>query len=373
MPDAPITHAIHAADLRRFTAAVFERLEQTPDAAGDAADVLLWANLRGVDTHGVRNLQHIYVDRLDDGVYTRSPCYQILHETPVSATVDGDSGLGLSAAAWAMRLAIAKAEQIGVAFVSMRNTYHFGAAGCFASMALAHDMIGIALTGRFFARGAEIGVVPTFAGKAMFSTNPISVAVPALEEPPFVLDMATSITPYNRVMLYRELGRALPPGWGLDANGQPSIDPATLRQLFPLGGTRELGSHKGYGLAMVVEILCAVLSGGWSQNGSDPERSFDSHSQNTDAHFFSAIRLDAFRPPEEIKRGMDAMIRALHAAPKEPGRDRIYVAGEPEFETMQRRLREGIPLPANVRESLQNLSQRFDLPLEIFPCPAANG
>ncbi|OUC08207.1 hypothetical protein RY27_10360, partial [Litorilinea aerophila] len=246
-----------------------------------------------------------------------------------------------------------------------RHSHHFGAAGYYPWMALQQDLIGIGLTGRFAARGAEIGVVPTFAAVPMFSTNPISIAFPTAEEPPFLLDMATSITPYNRVKMYQELGRILPLGWGMDDQGQPATDPAVVRRLYPLGGSREMGGHKGYGLAMVVEVLCAGLSGEWCDGHDEDDRCFEGYAQTHDAHFFGAIRVDLFRPLEEFKRSMDAMIRALHAAPKEPGQERIYVAGEIEHETEQERRRKGIPLPANVVADLQELSRRFDVPLAL--------
>uniref|UniRef100_A0A540VKU2 Ldh family oxidoreductase n=2 Tax=Litorilinea aerophila TaxID=1204385 RepID=A0A540VKU2_9CHLR len=356
---------IQADALRAFVAAVFERAGLAPGPASDAADVLVWANLRGVDTHGVRNLKPLYINLIDQGrIDARARC-TVEYETPLTARVDGGGGLGLANACWGMRLAMEKARQSGIGLVAMRHSHHFGAAGYYPWMALQQDLIGIGLTGRFAARGAEIGVVPTFAAVPMFSTNPISIAFPTAEEPPFLLDMATSITPYNRVKMYQELGRILPLGWGMDDQGQPATDPAVVRRLYPLGGSREMGGHKGYGLAMVVEVLCAGLSGEWCDGHDEDDRCFEGYAQTHDAHFFGAIRVDLFRPLEEFKRSMDAMIRALHAAPKEPGQERIYVAGEIEHETEQERRRKGIPLPANVVADLQELSRRFDVPLAL--------
>jgi LDH2 family malate/lactate/ureidoglycolate dehydrogenase len=365
MSTIPTTHFIQARDLRCFTATVFEQAGVSADRAADAADVLVWANLHGVDTHGVRNLRPLYIQFILGGRIRANGEYRIEHETPFSARVDGGGGLGLAAACWGMRLAIHKAQQAGVGLVAMRNSYHFGAAGYYPCLALAHDMIGIALTGRLYAQGAELGVLPTFGAKPMLSTNPIAISFPTLEELPFLLDMATSAAPYNRVLMHRELGKPVPAGWGLDSQGQPTTDPATLRHLLPLGGSRELGGHKGYGLAMMVEVLCAVLSGGWHNLFPDDPRAFDGHVQDNDAHFFGAMRIDAFRPVEEFKRGMDAMIRALRAAPKALGHDRIYVAGEIEHETAQQRLRDGIPLPENVAADLRALSAQFSVPLPL--------
>ncbi len=360
--------------LQAFATQIFERAGIAPGEAADAANVLVWANRRGVDTHGVRNLKPLYIHRIRTGVIDTKAVCKIDYETPVSARVDAGGGLGLSAGVWGMRLAMAKAQASGIGLVTMRNSSHFGAAGHYPYLALGQDLIGIAMTGRFFAQGTEIGVIPTFAAKAMFSTNPISVSFPTAEETPFLLDMATSISPYNRVVMYRELGKSVPLGWGVDAEGRATIEPSALRQLFPLGGTREMGSHKGYGLSMMVEVLCAVLSGAWHDLATgdgdknavetNHDNSFDSHSQEGDAHFFGALRVDLFRPLSDFKRGMDAMIRALHAAPKEPGQDRIFVAGEIEHETEQTRLRDGIPLPPNVVENLRELAQQYQVPFE---------
>jgi LDH2 family malate/lactate/ureidoglycolate dehydrogenase len=261
-----------------------------------------------------------------------------------------------------MRLAIEKAQQAGIGLVAMRHTEHFGAAGYYPWLALPHDMIGIALTGRFYARGVPIGMVPTNAGMPMFSTNPIAISFPTATEPPILLDMATTVAPYNRVMMHRELGRVVPLGWGLDAEGIPTTDPASLKALLPLGGGRDTGGHKGYGLALMVETLCALLSGEWGPVEKAGAQTFEGYDQQHSAHFFGAIRVDAFRPVADFKAGMDAMIRALHAGPKALGQDRIYVAGEPEHDTEQERTRLGIPLPANVVADLREIAAQYAIP-----------
>ncbi|MEZ4640671.1 MAG: Ldh family oxidoreductase [Caldilineaceae bacterium] len=214
------------------------------------------------------------------------------------------------------------------------------------------------------AEGNQYGVVPTFGARAMFSTNPIAIGFPAHEEPDFLLDMATSTTPMNRVVMRQELGQAIPDGWALDAEGRPTTDPATAKMLLPLGGTREHGSHKGYGLAIMVETLCGLLSGGWTAL-TEPLANGVDHAQSRDAHFFAAVRVDLFRPLDEFTRGMDAMIRSLRATPRQPDQDRVYVAGEIEHETERKRLREGIPLPANVVADLWEMSRRFDVALSL--------
>jgi LDH2 family malate/lactate/ureidoglycolate dehydrogenase len=177
--------------------------------------------------------------------------------------------------------------------------------------------------------------------------------------------MSTSIVPFNRVVMMRDNGEAIPLGWGVDADGQPTTDPDQVRFLLPLGGTREQGGHKGYGLAMMVSVLCNVLSGSWDNlYGDDPE-AYAGYKLKNDGHFFAAMRIDLFRPVEEFKRGMDAMIRALHDAPKASGHNRIYVAGEIEHESEQQRLREGIPLTPYVLAELQALAAQYGVPLKL--------
>lgn len=352
------------AEVQRFTQQIFAATGIPKEQAEDAAAVLLYANRRGVDTHGVRNLKRAYCDNLDNGKLVREPHFQIVHETPVSARVDGGGGLGLAGATWAMRLALKKAETSGMALVSMRNSFHYGAAGFYPWMALQKDMIGISMTGRFSPTGEWVVVTPTFARNPMFSTNPLAIGFPTAEEPPYLLDMATSVVPHNRVMMMAAAGQSIPLGWGMDAEGNPVTDPHLVEQLHPLGGTREMGSHKGYGLSMMVEVLCALLSGAWKDGHPEQdEQAFEGYRQSTDGHFFAAIKVDIFRPLEEFKRGMDAMIRAIHAAPPAPGHDRIYVAGEMEHETEQERQIYGIPLPDTVISELSVLSHKYNVPM----------
>lgn len=357
--------ALPAESLHAFTREVFERAGLSSEDAADGADVLMWASRRGVDTHGIRNLKLIYLRMIEAGLIKTDARFFVEHETPVSARVNGGGGLGLAGACWAMRLAMDKAEQSGMAFVTMRNSHHLGAAGCYPAMALERDMIGICLTGHFNPQGTEIGVLPTFGSRPMLSTNPIAVAFPTQDEAPWLLDMATSIAPYNRVVLHRENGLPVPPQWGLTADGQPTPDALLMQKMWPLGGDRAHGGHKGYGLSMLVATMSAVLSGDWDEGHEGDEAAFNGYKQSGGSHFFGAIRIDAFRPVDGFKRGMDAMIQALHAAPKEEGQDRIYVAGEIEHETEQQRLREGIPLTAVTVADLKEVSEKYGVRLDI--------
>ena len=209
--EAPV---IQADVLHNFVSTVFARAGVPPEQAVDAADVLLYASRRGVDTHGIRNLKPIYIDGFTAGHLKPHADYKIEYETPLTARVDGGKGLGLTAACWAMRLAMQKAQQSGIGMVVMRNSYHFGAAGYYPWMALQQDMIGIGMTARVYAREHYYGVLPTFGAKSMFSTNPLSISFPTKEEPPWLLDMSTSTVPFNRIMMMRDAGQQIPLGWG---------------------------------------------------------------------------------------------------------------------------------------------------------------
>lgn len=356
------TQQMSADALHTFTRTLFEKWGIQPDHAADAADVLLYASRRGVETHGIRNIKPIYYRQFSNGVLNLTPNIAIEHETPISARVDGDAGLGLVVGPWAMRLAMEKARESGMGMVSVHNTYHYGAAGYYPWMALNEEMIGISMTGRFYAESSEYGVLPTYGAKAMFSTNPIAVGFPTKEEAPWLLDMATSTVPFNRVTMLRDNNVEIPLGWGVTADGEPTTDPSLVRALYPLGGDRATGGHKGYGLMMMVSVLCNILSGGW-----DGGMAGESMGLNNDGHFFAAMRVDLFRPLEEFKAAMDAMIRSLHDAPKAKGYDRIYVAGEIEHETEQFRLQHGIPLTEYVAAELQALAEEYQIPFPVEP------
>ncbi len=350
---------IHAEAFRSFATEVLQRLDVPPQQAADTAAPLVWASLCGIDTHGVRNLKSYYVDTLIDGQIKAGARFHIEFETPMSARADGDNGLGLAAGGWGMRLAMEKAAQTGIGLVSVRNSNHLGALGYFAELAVEHDMIGICMSGKLYARGNFRGMAPVFSVQPMFGTNPLAVAIPCGEEPPYMLDMATAVVPVNRVMKAKETGQPIPLGWCLDASGRPTTDPAQAKVYLPLGSTRETGAHKGFGLAMLVEVFTALLSGGFA----DTPEGFD---QNKIAHFFGAIRIDLFREPAEFKVAMDAMMRALRAAPPAPGHERVYLPGDIEHDTAQQRRREGIPLTEQELGELRALSATYNVPLELM-------
>ncbi|MET0692128.1 MAG: Ldh family oxidoreductase [Candidatus Binatia bacterium] len=341
--------------LVRFVQAAFEKLGVPSAEAQIGADALVAADLRGVDTHGVIRFspQAWYVKWLSEGSMTARPNIRIVSESASTALIDGDRGMGMVIGHRAMELAVAKAKQSGIGMVGVRNSRHYGMSAYYAMQTLPHDMIGIAMT------NASRQVVPTFGREARFGTNPMCFAVPADKELPFVLDMATTTAAAGKLELAARMEKAIPLGWALNENAQATDDPRVAqkaRRLLPLGGSRESGSHKGYGLAIVVEILCGVLTGTLTALNAD---------QDPRGHFFGAIRIDAFRAVDEFKRDMDRLIQELKSTPPIAGQDRVYVAGEIEFETAEERSERGIPLLPSVLQGLRDVSEQLGVPYDL--------
>jgi L-2-hydroxycarboxylate dehydrogenase (NAD+) len=320
-----------------------------------AAKVLVAADLRGVDTHGVIRFspQAWYVKWLTEGSMTARPNIRVISESSSTALIDGDRGMGMVIGHRAMELAIRKAKESGIGMVAVRNSRHYGMSAYYAMLALPHDMIGIAMT------NASRQVVPTFGREARFGTNPMCYAVPADQELPFVLDMATTTAAAGKLELAARQGKSIPAGWALNEQAEATLDPRMAqkaRRLLPLGGSREGGSHKGYGLAILVEILCGVLTGTMTALNAD---------QDPRGHFFGAIRVDTFRPLAEFKRDMDRLIRELKSTPPIEGQERVYVAGEIEFETAEERAERGIPLLPSVLKGLREVSEHVGVPYDL--------
>jgi len=341
--------------LKRFVASSFEKLGVPKEDAEIAANVLVQADLRGVDTHGVIRFSPNawYVKWLIEGSLTARPKLRVISESATTALIDGDRGMGMVIGHRAMEMAIEKAKSAGVAMVGVRNSRHYGMSAYYGMLALPHDMIGIAMT------NASRQVVPTFGRAAKYGTNPMCFAVPADKELPFVLDMATTTAAAGKLELAARLGKSIPGGWALDENAASTTDPRAAqkaRRLLPLGGTRESGSHKGYGLAILVEILCGVLTGTITALNAN---------QDPRGHFFGAIRVDAFRPAAEFKRDMDRLIIDLKSTPPAQGQERVYVAGEIEFETAQERAEHGIPLHGSVLKGLRGVSELVGMPYDL--------
>ncbi len=347
--------------LKKFAIDVFLKIGCPADEANKAVDVLLSADLRGIDSHGLARLSG-YVRLWEAKRINSTPHIRLVHESPSTAVVDGDAGLGLVVAPHAMEIAIEKAKTCGTGWVAVKNSNHFGIAGYHAMMALPHDMIGIAMT------NASPLVAPTFSVERLLGTNPICVAIPANEQPPFVADFATTTAANGKLEILQRKNKDAPEGWIQKKDGSVSTNPHELKDggaLIPLGSDREHGSHKGFCLGAWVDIFSAVLSGANYGPWVPPFVSF--LAPPTDpvgdgiGHFFGAMRIDAFRPASEFKFHMDNWITRFRSAKTIDGQEKIIIPGDPEREYEIIRLKEGIPLNHKVVEDLKSLAEKFDL------------
>ena len=344
-----------------FTKAILQKIGCSEEHASISAKVLLSADLRGIDSHGVARLSG-YVRLWEVKRVNTNPTLKIIHETPSTAVVDGDSGLGLVVAPYAMQVAIDKAKNVGTGWVSVQNSNHFGIAGYHAMMALQHDMIGIAFT------NASPLVSPTFSVERLLGTNPICVVIPAGEEPPFVADLATTTAANGKLEILQRKGGVAPLGWIQTKEGKSSTDPHELKAggaLLPLGGDREHGSHKGYALGAIVDIFSAVLSGANYGPWVPPFPAYvpmpDEQPGKGIGHFFGAMRVDAFRPAADFKLHMDKWIKRFRNAKTIKGEEKVLIPGDPEREMEDERMKNGIPLLKPVVEDLKFLAERFEV------------
>ncbi len=362
-----MTQTVNHEALQAFVTNVYEKLGVPNADAQTAAEIAVAADLRGVDSHGVVMLPR-KVDYMKRGLIEPRPRIQIDRESPATALLDGGNGLGSVVSRQAMELCIEKARKVGAGFVAVHDSNHYGIAGYYAMMALEHGMIGISMT------NTTPIVVPTFGSKAMIGTNPISVAAPAGQERPFVLDMATSVVPSGKMAVYRNLGKKIPTGWAIDSEARSMSEPAEVTTmlysrtgggLLPLGGEgEEFGGHKGYGLALMADIFSGILSGAAFGPYVYPSKDGKQAPGNV-GHFFGALDIDSFRPIADFKRTMDEIIGALKLAAKAPGQDRIYIHGEKEFEMEEERRRKGIPLHDQVIASMRSLADDLQIAFEM--------
>jgi len=346
-----------------FTKAIFQKIGCSESAAEIASNSLLSADLCGVDSHGVARLTG-YVRLWEVNRINANPDIKIIHETPSTGVVDGDSGLGLVVAPFAMQVAINKAKAVGSGWISVQNSNHFGIAGQYAMMALSEDMIGIAMT------NASALVAPTFSKERMLGTNPIAVAVPAGSEPPFVADFATTTAANGKLEILQRKNQPVPDGWVQNSDGGNSNDAHELKKggaLLPLGSDREHSSHKGYMLGSIVDIFSGVLSGANFGPWVPPFPAYVPMPENQPGkgigHFFGAMRIDAFRSAEAFKSDMDLWIQRFRNAIPVDGFEKVIVPGDPEREIEADRRKNGIMLLDEVVNDLQNLGKRFDLAL----------
>lgn len=331
--------------------------------AAIAAKALLSADLRGVDSHGVARLSG-YVRLWEAKRVNAKPDLKIIHETPSTAVVDGDSGLGLVVAPFAMQVAIDKAKNAGTGWVSVQNSNHFGIAGYHAMMALPHDMIGIAMT------NASALVAPTFSKERLLGTNPIAVAIPAGNEPAFVADFATTTAANGKLEMLQHKNETAPHGWVQTKTGEASTNANELKEggaLLPLGGDKEHGSHKGFMLGSIVDIFSGILSGANYGPWVPPFPAYVAMPENMPGkgigHFFGAMHIDAFRPAKDFKNNMDNWIRRFRTAETIEGFDKVIIPGEPEAAMEKERIQNGIPLLQQVADDLKLLSEKFSISL----------
>lgn len=328
------------------------------------AEVLLSADRRGIGSHGVARLKR-YVDGIKNGVIRTHPDVKTVRETPVSLVIDGDGGMGQPLTYRAMQRCLEKARTNFMCFATIRNSNHYGIAGYYVLMALAEGMIGISLT------NTTPLVVPTFGRNVTIGTNPIAIGFPGKNEKPFLLDMATSTVPRGKLEVYARREEPIPDCWACDASGQPSTNAAALLDdmikrrgggLLPLGGGDEMtGGHKGYGLSAMVDILCGVLSGGMV----GPEVAVSDNAPAGVAHFIGVINPAAFLGADEIGKGLDAYVRTLRNADKAEGQERIYIAGEKEY-NFEVKYREFVPLQKKVFEILNKIGDEIGLSITEY-------
>jgi len=349
--------------LKDFCKSVFIHIGCSKQHAELAAEVLVAADLRGVDSHGVARLSG-YIRLWESQRINTEPNIKILHETPSTAVVDGDAGLGLVVGPEAMRIAIQKAKTAGTGWVAVKNSNHFGIAGYHALMAADNDMIGMAMT------NASPLVAPTFSKERLLGTNPIAVAIPARQQPTFVADLATTTAANGKLEILQRKNESTPTGWVQTQEGKPSTDPYELKNggaLLPLGSDRVHSSHKGYCLGAIVDILSAVLSGASYGPWAPPFVSFlplapDMPGEGL-GHFFGAMRIDAFRPADEFKLHMDKWIERFRSAKTVDGEDQVLIPGDPERLLAEKRIAGGVPLIDAVAEDLRSLANKFNIPL----------
>jgi L-2-hydroxycarboxylate dehydrogenase (NAD+) len=335
--------------LIQFSAKILQKVGVPEKDAESTARMLVGADMRGIDTHGVAHLGTHYVKYIKEGVINPNPQIRMVSHAQATAVMDGGRGLGFVVGHHAMTEAMRRAGQTGAGFVSVRNSTHFGAASTYAMMALPKNMIGIALT-----TGGRGMVAPGSVGRGA-GINVISVAVPTAGDAPFVLDMATTVVAGSKFETALKTGQTtVPEGWALDKAGNPLTNPKRFAEegaLFPLGGRPETGAFKGFGLSVMVDIFCSILAGSVSIS----ELLTQPNTRLRANHFFGALKIDGFMPADDFARAMAGMVKVYHDLPKAPGIERISLAGEVEYEIEKQR-RHGIPLAPQVIASLRELA-----------------
>lgn len=356
--------------LEKFMKDVFVALGVPENDAEICADVLITADKRGIDSHGIARMKTIYYDRIKAGIQNPVTRVEVVREGPTTAVVDGHNGMGMVVAKTCMDMAIEKAKKWGLGMVAARDSNHYGIAGYYVMMATEQGMIGI--TGS----NARPSVAPTFGVENMLGTNPLTFGIPTDEEFPFVLDCATSLTQRGKIEVYAREGKRVPAGWVIDENGESSTDPERILKdlllgkaaLAPLGGVgEENAGYKGYGYATVVEILSAALQEGKylkSLKGKSPEGRPQPYGLG---HFFMAINVEAFLPLSRFRAITGDILRQLRASRKAPGQERIYTAGEKEYLAWLERKDKGVPVNKVVQAEIIAMRDELGLYRYRFP------
>lgn len=332
--------------LEHFMDDVFVKLGVPEEDAATCARILITSDLRGIESHGIQRMK-MYYDHIQNGVQSPVTQMEVVRESPTTAVVDGHDGMGQVIAHRSMQMAIEKARQYGMGAVAVRNSTHFGIAGYYPLMATQAGMIGMAFT------NARPSIAPTFGVRPMLGTNPIAFGCPTDEEFPFLYDAATSITQRGKLEVLDRLNKPTPQGWVIDQAGNFMVDTRACLDgfgketaaLLPLGGIGEtLGGHKGYGLATMVEIFSSALQTGSFLYGLIGLDEQNKPQPNRLGHFFMAMNIESFTDLADFKRTTGDILRELRAATKQPGYQRIYTAGEKEYENEQRVRHAGIQL-----------------------------
>lgn len=334
-----------------------EALKKVGVPEGDAkitADILVAADLRGVDSHGVAHLQPFYIKGIQEGRINPTPNIKFTSHSDTTALVDGDKGLGFVVGYRAMEDAIKRAKAHGTGWVTVTNSTHYGAGAYYAMMALKEKMIGLSMT-----QGGRGVVAPNTRGKGI-GLNVLSVAVPSGKKSPWVLDMATGVVAGGKLEIAAREGKSIPEGWAVDENGKPATEVKDATGgILPLGGDPVHGAFKGFGLTMFIDILCGVLSG----TPSVPEKPAvrGAPSPGGTGHCFGAISVSGFMSADAFEAGMERMFDALHNLPKAEGVDRLFVNGEMEAATEEARSKEGIPLHESIIQNLKETAEELGI------------
>ncbi len=350
-------------ELQSFMNEVFTRIGVPPSDAEICSEVLIASDLKGIESHGIGRLK-MYYDRIKAGIQSPITQIDVLRDKKATAVWDGNHGMGHVIGKKAMQTAIDKAQHYGLGSVAVRNSTHYGICGFYAEMAIKQDMIGLTFT------NARPSICPTNGVSPILGTNPICFGAPTDLPYPFLYDAATSISQRGKVEQYAREEKDTPSGWAIDLNGKPYTDTKGLlvdlikqkASMLPIGGTDELsGSHKGYGLSTMVEILCAALQDGSYLNGLLGQDEAGKPAPYRLGHFFMAINIDFFTDLDSFKRTTGAICRELQNSQLFPGKDRIYVAGEKEYEIEQRVRKQGVPIIPNLEKDIRVMQQELGL------------